>query len=84
MKASWQKQVIASNGYRELGMFDDAANALEEIEPEDKTRNEALYARVDIYLAAKKWHMAAAVASHLVKADAENPAAWIKAYAVRR
>jgi hypothetical protein len=54
LKASWQKQVIAFNGYRELGMFDDAANALEQIEPEDKTRNEVLYARVDIYLAAKK------------------------------
>ena len=66
-------------------MFDDAANALEEIEPEDKTRNEVLYARVDIYLAAKKWHMAAAVAKHLVKADPGNPAAWINlAYAVRR
>jgi hypothetical protein len=46
LKASWQKQVIAFNGYRELGMFDDAANALEQIEPEDKTRNEVLYARV--------------------------------------
>jgi hypothetical protein len=46
LKATWQKQVIASNGYRELGMFDDAANALEEIEPEDKTRNEVFYARV--------------------------------------
>ena len=34
-------------------MFDDAANALEEFEPGDKTRNEVLYARVDIYLAAK-------------------------------
>jgi tetratricopeptide (TPR) repeat protein len=85
LKASWQKQVIASSGYRELGMFDDAANALEEIEPGDKSRNEVLYARVDIYLAAKKWHLAAAVASHLVKADPENPAAWINlAYAVRR
>jgi Flp pilus assembly protein TadD len=85
LKASWQKQVIASNGYRELGMFDDAANALEEIEPEDKTRNEVLYARVDIYLSAKKWHLAAAVGRHLVKAGAENPAAWINlAYAVRR
>jgi hypothetical protein len=30
LKASWQKQVIASNGYRELGMFDYAAQALEE------------------------------------------------------
>jgi lipopolysaccharide biosynthesis regulator YciM len=77
LKASWQRQVIASNGYRELGMLDDAAQALEEIEPEDKTRNEVLYARVEIYLGAKKWHMAAAVARHLVKADPENPAAWI-------
>jgi Flp pilus assembly protein TadD len=66
-------------------MFDDAAQALEEIEPEDKTRNEVLYARVDIYVAAKKWHLAAAVASHLVKTDPQNPAAWINlAYAVRR
>ena len=28
------RKVIASNGYRELGMFEDAAQALEEIEPE--------------------------------------------------
>jgi Flp pilus assembly protein TadD len=85
LKASWQRQVLASNGYRELGMFEDAAQALEEIEPDDKTRNEVLYARVDIYLGAKKWHMAATVARHLVKADPENPAAWINlAYAVRR
>jgi Flp pilus assembly protein TadD len=85
LKASWQRQVLASNGYRELGMFEDTAQALEEIEPDDKTRNEVLYARVDIYLGAKKWHMAATVARHLVKADPENPAAWINlAYAVRR
>ena len=53
-------------------MFDDAAQALEEITPEDKTRNEVLGARVDLYMAAKKWDMAAAVASHLVKVDPEN------------
>jgi hypothetical protein len=40
-------------------MFDDAAQALEEIEPEDKTRIEVIYARVDIYLGARKWHLAA-------------------------
>jgi Flp pilus assembly protein TadD len=85
LKASWQQQVLASNGYRELGMFEDAAQPLEEIEPEDKARNEVLYARVEIYLGAKKWHMAAAVATHLVKADPGNPAAWINlAYAVGR
>jgi predicted Zn-dependent protease len=65
-------------------MFEDAAQALEEIEPEDKAHNEVLYARVDIYLAAKKWYLAAAVASYLVKADPKNPAAWISlAYSVR-
>ena len=48
-------------------MFDDAALALEEIAPEDKTRTEVLSARVALYMAAKKWDMAAVVASHLAK-----------------
>ena len=38
-------------------MLDDAALALEEIEPEDKTRTEVLGARVVLYIAAKKWDM---------------------------
>jgi Flp pilus assembly protein TadD len=66
-------------------MFDDAALVLEEIEPEDKTRNEVLGARVDLYMAAKKWDMAAAIASHLVKVEPENGAWWISlAYSIRR
>jgi Flp pilus assembly protein TadD len=66
-------------------MFDDAAMVLEEIAPEDKTRNEVLGARVGIYMAARKWDMAAAVASHLVKVEPRNAAWWISlAYAVRR
>ena len=35
-------------------MFDDAALVLEEIEPENKARNEVLGARVNLYLVAKK------------------------------
>jgi hypothetical protein len=50
-------------------LFEDAAQALEEIEPEDKIRNEVLYARIDI-------NMAAAVARDLVKVDPGNPGAW--------
>ena len=66
-------------------MLDDAALALEEIEPEDKTRTEVLGARAVLYIAAKKWDMAAAVASHLVKVEPENEAWWFNfAYAVRR
>ena len=66
-------------------MFDDAALVLEEIAPEDKNRNEVLGARVNLYMVAKKWDMAAAVASHLVKVEPENEAWWINlAYSVRR
>jgi tetratricopeptide (TPR) repeat protein len=85
LKSDWQRHVLASSGYLELGMFDDAATVLEEIAPEDKTRNEVLGARDGIYMAAKKWDMAAAVASHLVKVDPENAGWWISlAYALRR
>jgi predicted Zn-dependent protease len=66
-------------------MFDSAAQVLEEIAPEDKNRTEVLGMRVQLYMAAKKWDMAAAVASHLVKVEPENDAWWISlAYSVRR
>jgi hypothetical protein len=36
-------------------------------------------------MAAKKWDMAAAIASHLVKVEPENEAWWISlAYSIRR
>ena len=42
-------------------------------------------ARVNLYMVAKKWDMAAAVASHLVKVDPQTAGWWISlAYAVRR
>jgi Flp pilus assembly protein TadD len=85
LKPEWQRHVLASSGYLELGMLDDAALAREEIEPEDKIRNEVPGARVNLYMAAKKWDMAAAVASHLVKVEPENEAWWIGlAYSIRR
>jgi Flp pilus assembly protein TadD len=85
LSGDWQRHVLASSGYLELGMLDDAALALEEIEPEDKSRNEVLGARVVLYIAAKKWDMAATLASHLLKVEPENEAWWINlAYSVRR
>ena len=85
MKTDWQRHVLASSGYLELGMFDDAALVSEEIASEDKNRNDVLGARVNLYMVAKKWDMAAAVASHLVKVDPQTAGWWISlAYAVRR
>ena len=66
-------------------MLNDAVLALEEIEPEDRTRTEVLGARVSLYITTKRWDMAAAVANHLVKVEPENEAWWINlAYSVRR
>jgi hypothetical protein len=45
--------------------------------PEDKTRNEVLGARVNLYMAAKKWDMAATAASYVVKVDPDTAGWWI-------
>jgi hypothetical protein len=74
LSTDWQRHVLASSGYVELGMLEDAARVLEEIAPEDRHRNEVLGARVILYMAAKSWDMAAAVASHLVKVEPANEA----------
>ena len=50
VQPGWRKYVLASSGYLDLGMFDDAALALEEIEPEDKIRNEVLPSETQIRL----------------------------------
>ncbi len=66
-------------------MLEEAARVLEEIDPEDRARIEVLGARVDCYIAAKNWSMAAEAAGHLVEAEPENADGWINlAYATRR
>ncbi len=85
MKSDWQKQVLASSGYLELGMFEDAARTLDELSPEDKARKEVLAARLQLYMTIGKWDMAAAVARHLVEIEPARPEWWINlAYSSRR
>jgi lipopolysaccharide biosynthesis regulator YciM len=72
MSLSWQRHVTPATGYLKLGMFDDAALALGEIEPEDKARKEVLAALADLCVAAQKWDMAATVAARLVKIEPEK------------
>ena len=85
LNTNWQRRVLVSSGYIELGMLDDATLALDEIAPADQTRIEVLGARLALYMAARKWRLAAALASHLVKVMPGNPSWWTQlAYAVRR
>jgi Flp pilus assembly protein TadD len=82
---NWQKHVLASSGYVELGMLEEAALALEQIESPDKARKEVRGARLNLYMAAKKWEMAAAVAAEMTKLEPEDACWWINlAYSVRR
>jgi hypothetical protein len=66
-------------------MFDDAAMVLEEIAPEDKTHNEVPGARVNLYMATKKWEMAASVAKSSGEGRARRSRLMDQfAYATRR
>jgi Flp pilus assembly protein TadD len=85
LNSNWQKRVLASSGYLELGMLDDASSALDEIALPDQTRVEVLGARLALHIAARKWRLAADLAGHLVKIKPENASWWIQmAYAIRR
>ncbi len=85
VNSNWQRHVLAASGYCELGMFDEAELALEEIDADDKARKEVLAARVDLYMATQKWSLVIEVARHLVDIEPENAAWWVNlAYATRR
>ena len=74
---SWERHVLASKGYLELGMSREAAQALEHISAEDKRHKEVLYTRVVVNLAARNWDMAVTVAADLVKAEPKDPIPWL-------
>ena len=77
LKADWQMHVLASSGYLELGMFDDAALALEEIKPEDRTRTEVLGASVILDIAANEtWTPGSRSCGELVICSAGQMLAW--------
>jgi Flp pilus assembly protein TadD len=66
-------------------MFAEAEKSLEEISPEDQSQSEVLGVRLNLYMAAKKWQLAASIARRLLETEKENVAVWVNlAYSVRR
>ena len=55
-----------SNGYRELGMFDESILELEEIEGEDRWHPSVVEARYNTYRDAKEWELAKTMAEVMV------------------
>ena len=80
-----QQHLRAAHGFIELGMFEEASEELEEIDPFCRHLPEVLRARVVIYQALKKWELMAVVAKKLVEWNPDEPGFAIDwAYATRR
>jgi tetratricopeptide (TPR) repeat protein len=77
----WQ----AAIGYVELGMFQDANDQLEKIDPFNRAAPEVLAVRLAIYRGLKKWELMQQIAKRLKEFQPDN-AQWTisLAYATRR
>jgi cytochrome c-type biogenesis protein CcmH/NrfG len=68
---------VVCSGYLELGMLDEAARILDEIDAKDRRRKEVLHAQLELATAAEHWHRAVATAASLVRSHPEDPAGWL-------
>ncbi len=81
----WIKQLTAADGYRELGMHEEAVRALDEIAPNDQSRKEVMAFRIALAMAASAWVRGADLSARMVQAEPDEPMWWIDyAYCVRR
>src|SRR5438067_4907552 len=72
-------------GYAQLGMFLEANEQLENIDPFNRVAPEVLVLRIDIYCGLHKWHLMREIAGRLCEFDPSN-LQWVisYAYAIRR
>jgi hypothetical protein len=72
LEAPDQKHLDVASGYIQLGMFTDAAEELEKIDPLLRAAREVLAVRVAIYHGLKKWDLLQVVAQKLAEYDVQN------------
>jgi tetratricopeptide (TPR) repeat protein len=79
------QHLVAALGYVELGMFVDADQEMDRIDPEVRHLPEVLAVRADLYQCAKNWDLMFVVVKRLAEYDPTN-IDWIAmyAYAARR
>ena len=61
-----------SNGYRELGMFDQSILELEEIDGDDRWHSSVVEARYNTYRDAKEWELAKTMAEVMYERDPKS------------
>ena len=75
----------AACGYAELGMFHEANEQLEKIDPFLRAAPEILALRIEIYCGLEKWELMAELAKRLTEFEPDNPQWPVSlAYATRR
>jgi hypothetical protein len=80
-----QAHLRSAHGYIELGLFDEANTALEEIDPFCRHLPEVLSTRVAIYHGLKQWELMAVVTKRLVQWNPGEPGHFVDlACATRR
>ena len=80
-----QKFFDAARGYAELGMYRDANEELEKIDPFLRAAPEVLALRIEIYRGLEKWELMTELTKRLTEFEPENPQWPVSlAYATRR
>src|SRR6266480_6324339 len=70
----------AAVGYTQLGLFLEANEQLEKIDPFNRVAPEVLALRVDIYRGLQKWDLMREIAERLYESDPTN-IQWVVSYA---
>ncbi|MFZ5806774.1 MAG: tetratricopeptide repeat protein [Verrucomicrobiota bacterium] len=79
------RHINAALGYIKLGLFEDALQELEGVDPEQRSHPEVLSVWVEAYASAQKWQEMQRIALHLTTVQPENAQWWIHlAFATRR
>lgn len=80
-----KRQITESVGYLELGMLQEAWDALEEIDAVNRYLPQVFQVRLEIYKRMMNYNGMATIARHLISVFPEDPQYWISlAYAQRR
>jgi tetratricopeptide (TPR) repeat protein len=74
---SWEKQVLAAQGYTELGMFEEAVAELDRIEERYQRHPDVLTGRLFVLMQAKLWEPALEAARLLCKAAPDRSVGYI-------
>jgi len=81
----FKKALTYANGYRELGMFDDALDELEKLDSRYENEKELLQMQLAVLMEARRWRKALPIANRLAANDSSDPGNLVNlAYVTRR